>query len=297
MKKNQISKFSNILLNIFFIILAITCVYPFLLVVSVSFSDENSLITYGYNIIPKVFSTEGYQYILKTGDAIFKAYGVSIFVTIVGTFLSVLIILLFAYPLSRKEFKYRTGFAFFLFFTMLFSGGMVPWYIVCKNFLHLSDTIFALFVPYLFNAFYVIITRTFLSTSIPDSLIESARIDGSGEFNTFFKIVVPLAKPAIATVALFSTLGFWNDWWLPLMLINNNENLYNMQYIMYRIINNINYLRSLANQGVYISGDGTLPSEGARMALCIISIGPIIFAYPFFQKFFVKGLTIGAIKG
>lgn len=297
MKQNKISRTSDIFFNILFIIVAVTCIYPFLLVISVSFTDEKSLVYYGYNLIPKVFSTSGYEYVLKTGDAIIRAYGVSIIVTIVGTISSLIVIMLFAYPLSRKEFSYRRGFSFFLFITMLFSGGIVPWYIVCKNLLHLSDTIFALFVPYMFNAFYTIIMRTFLSTTIPDSLIESARIDGSGEFRTFFQIVVPLAKPAIATIGLFSTLGLWNDWWLPLMLISKNEELYNIQYIMYRIINNINYLRGIANQGIYLPGDGSIPSESSRMALCIISIGPIVFAYPFFQRYFIQGLTIGAIKG
>ena len=180
---------------------------------------------------------------------------------------------------------------------MIFSGGMVPWYVVCVKLLHINNTILALLLPYLINGFYVIIMRTFISTNVPDSVIESARIDGSGELRTFFQIVIPLAVPGIATVALFTTLVYWNDWWLPLMLIVDSK-LYNLQYLLYKLMSNIEALARLSSSISSTSSEiSSLPSQGARMAMCIISIGPIILAYPFFQKYFIKGLTIGAVKG
>jgi putative aldouronate transport system permease protein len=286
-------KVSNILIHLFFILLAVLCIYPFLLVIGVSFTNEKSILNYGFQVIPTVFSLDAYKYVLKNLDTIVNAYMVTIFTTVVGTLLSVLTITLYAYALSRKEFYFRKFFTFFIFFTMIFNGGMVPWYIVCVRVLHINNTIFAMILPYVISAWYVMIMRTFFITTIPDSIIESARIDGAGEFRTLFQIVLPLAVPGVATIALFSTLAYWNDWWLPLMLVKDTK-LYNLQYLIYQILNNMDFVNQLADQGRSVA---SLPSESARMAVCVISIGPIIFAYLFFQKYFVKGLTIGAVKG
>jgi putative aldouronate transport system permease protein len=215
-----------------------------------------------------------------------------------GTALSLLVIALYAYPISRKDFKYRNQFTFFVFFTMIFGGGLVPWYMVCVQLLHLKNTIWAMIFPALMNGWYVLIMRTFFATSIPDSIIESAKIDGAGEWRTFFQIVLPLSLPGLATVALFNTLAFWNDWYLPLMFITK-ANLYNLQYTMYKMLANIQFLiqSSSAMSGRASEMLKNLPSETSRMAMCILAVGPIIFAYPFFQKYFVKGLTVGAVKG
>jgi putative aldouronate transport system permease protein len=264
------------------------------LVLGVSFSDEKSIYEFGYKAIPRQFSLAAYQYLFKSPQSILDAYGITIFVTIVGTVISTLVISLYAYAISRREFAFRKFFTVLILITMLFNGGMVPWYIVCVRVLHIQDSIFALILPYLINGWYIIIMRTFFKTTIPDSVIESAKLDGAGEFRTYFKIVLPLSLPGLATVALFTTLGYWNDWWLPLMLINDSK-LYNLQYLIYIIMNNIQFLQTMAERGNILLVD--IPSESARMAMCIITIGPILIAYPFFQRFFIKGLTIGAIKG
>lgn len=295
---NSISRPADAALNLAFIIYTLICVVPLLLVVSVSFTDEISIAKYGYNFFPHKFSTAAYSYLFLNAKGIVTAYGVTIFATIVGAALSVTVMALYAYPLSRRDFKYRNIFAFIVFFTMLFNGGLVPWYLVCTRVLHLQNTIWALIVPYLMNGWYVIIMRTFFSTTIPESIIEAAKIDGAGEFRTFVVVVLPLAKPAIATIALFQTLIYWNDWWLPLMLINNDK-LVNLQYLMYKITTNIQYLTTVASSAAGQTGNtvANMPSETARMAMCILAIGPIVAAYPFFQKYFVKGLTIGGVKG
>lgn len=296
-KIKRISGFWNILLNGIFIIYGLLCIIPLILVVSVSFSDEKSITLFGYKLIPKVFSTYAYEYLFKNASAIFRAYGITIGVTIVGTILSVAVIAMYAYPLSRKTFKYRNIFSFFVFFTMIFNGGLVPWYIVCTQLLHLKDSIFSYIVPSLVSAWYILIMRTFFVTNINDSIIESARIDGAGEFRTFIQIVLPLSKAGLATIALFQTLQFWNEWFLPLMFIENDR-LFNLQYILYRVLVAIQYLTTTSNPG---GNNGAIlarmPSETARMAMCVLAIGPIIIAYPFFQKNFVKGLTVGAVKG
>lgn len=293
---NGISEPANIALNLVFIIYSLIAVVPLILVLSISFSSEMSIAKYGYSFFPREFSTAAYDYLFLNSKAIFDAYGVTIFVTIVGTFLSVMVVALYAYPLSRKDFKYRQFFTFFIFFTMLFGGGLVPWYLVCTKLLGLQNNIWALIVPMLMNGWFVIIMRTFFSTTIPESIIEAAKIDGAGEFRIFAVVVLPLAKPAIATIALFQTIIYWNDWWLPLMLINNDKNI-NLQYLMYKITSNIQYLSQVAATSGGAVNMANLPSDTARMAMCILAVGPIIAAYPFFQKYFVKGLTVGGVKG
>lgn len=292
---NTISKPVNFFLNIFFILCALICIYPLLLVLGVSFSDEQSIYEYGYRVIPQIFSLKAYQYVLHNSSFLGHTYFLTILVTATGTFLSTLVIALYAYPLSRKEFRFRNFFTFFALFTMIFRAGMVPWYIVCVNFLHINNTIWALILPYLINAFFVIIMRTFFITTIPDEIVESARIDGAGEIRTFFTIVVPLSLPGLATIALFNTLSYWNDWWLCLMLVSKQA-LYNVQFTLFQILNNLQMLNTIAQHGG-IEQVNALPGETARMAMAMLAIGPIILAYPFFQRFFIKGLVIGAIKG
>lgn len=297
---NRVSVPANILLNIFFILCVLMCIYPLAMVLGVSLTDNNTLMQSGYNMIPRVFSLEGYAYTLgASGRAILNAYGVTIIVTIVGTLLHLVLTALFAYPLSRPEFKYRNMFMVFIMIPMLFSGGLIPWYVVCTQILHLKDTIYALFVPSLFSTWNVIVLRTFMQSNIPESLVESARLDGSTELQTFWHLILPLSKAGLATIGFMVALGFWNDYWLPLILINK-ESLNNLQYLLYRIMGRIEFLRNIASQSTIAGVDATkiaMPQESARMAMCVLSVGPLIFAYPFFQRYFVKGLTIGAIKG
>ena len=215
-----------------------------------------------------------------------------------GTVLGVVSIGLYSYPLSRKDFKYRTFFTFFSFFTMLFSGGMVSFYVVCRQVLMLSNSIAALYLPLSFSAYWVIVMRTFYATNIPDSILESARIDGAGEWRTLLEIVVPLAKPGLATIALFSAVAIWNNYF-NCMLLNMDSDYYNLQYTIYRMLNSIRFLKENAASmgGAAAAASANLPSETFRMAMAIVTVGPIVLAFPFFQRYFTKGLTIGAVKG
>ena len=293
----KINKKADFMLNIVMILCTIACVLPLIIVFSASITEEKAVTMYGYSLIPREFSLESYKYIFKNIMVILRAYGVTMFVTVAGSTLSLVIISLYAYPISRKDFKYRNVFTVIVFLTMLFNGGLVPWYMVYVNVLHIDDTVMALILPYLMTPLYVLIMRTFFMTSIPEGVIEAARIDGAGEFQTFIRIVLPLAKPVLATIGLFNVLTYWNDWYAPLLFINN-EKLFNLQYLMYRVDKAILYLSNNAgsiNNATQIMAN--LPTQTARMAMAVIAIGPIILAYPFFQRYFVEGLTIGSIKG
>lgn len=291
---NRISFTSNLIINIIFILILIMFILPIILIIIVSFSSEQSITHNGYSFWPSKWSVEAYKGIFKYGRDILNAYGISIFVTAVGSVAATLIIALYAYPLSRSGFKPRNKFAFFAFFTTIFGGGLVPWVIVYSQVLRIDSTVWILIVPYLMNAWWVIIMRTFMKSSVPDELIEAARIDGAGEFRIFFKVVMPLCKAGLATIFLFCLLRFWNDYYLSLIFIKDSH-LYTIQYYMYQMLNNISYL--LSNNNIPAEARRNFPSESARMAIAVIAIGPVIFGYGFFQKYFVKGLTIGAVKG
>lgn len=292
---NRISLSKNIAMNIIFIIYGILCVAPILLVIIISLTDETTILQNGYSFFPAKWSIKSYTYLLQGSGTIFHAYGVSIFVAIVGTLASVFVIALYAYPLSRSNFKYKGFFSFLAYFTMIFGGGLVPWVMIYSRVLKIDNTILVLIVPYLMNAWYVIILRTFMKQSVPEAVIESAKIDGAGEFRTLFVIVLPLCKAGLATIGLFAMLGYWNDWYLPLIFITD-RNCYNIQYLLYKILDNIQFLSS-TNIGSAAQIAASLPSEGARMAIAVFAIGPIVFAYPFFQKYFIQGLTVGSVKG
>lgn len=289
-------KMSGILINGLFALIAFACLYPVLLVIGVSFTDESSLAEYGFKVIPRAWSMDAYRYVVSAGDTIFRAYGITIAVTVIGTVVSTLVVLLYAYPLSRKDFKFRQFFTFMAFFTMLLSGGIVPWYMVCTNVLHLKNTIWVLILPYVMNAWHVIVMRSFFTMSIPAAIIESAKIDGAGEWRILFQLVMPLAVPGIATIALFSTLTYWNDWTLPLYFVTEPQ-MYNLQFLLQSLIANIQML--MENSAMFGTSNllANIPKEGARMALCIIATGPILIVYPFFQKYFIQGLTVGSVKG
>lgn len=292
------STFGNIIINIICVLFCITCIYPVLLVLGISFDSEAAITEIGYRAIPTEFTLYSYKYIFTSAATVLRAYGVTIFVTIVGTVLSVFCMALYGYAISRKEFKYRKFFTFYQFFTMLFGGGMVPWYLVCTQILHINDKIWALILPAMGGAWNIIILKTFFISSVPDGIIESARIDGASELHTFFRIVWPIAVPGIATIALFTVLGYWNDYYNAMMLTSDPK-LQNLQLYLYKMLTNIQMLKDATNAATQQAG-GTikdLPKEGARMAICVISTVPIVFAYPFFQRYFVQGLTVGSVKG
>ena len=288
---------TNIIANIILAVSAIACVFPFIFVIIISLTSEQSLLEHGYSIFPKEWSLDAYKYLLQSGGALAQSYMVTIVVTILGTIINVSMVSSYAYAISRKGFKYRRQFTFLVFFTMLFGGGMVPSYIVMTQVLGLKNTIWALILPLAFNSFNIIVMRTFFQKSVPDSIIESARIDGASEFRIFTKIVIPLAIPGIATIALFSTLAYWNDWFNAMLYIDKTA-LMPLQYILIRIDTSMEFLASNAaalgaNAASVVA---SMPKETAKMAIVVISTLPIIVAYPFFQRYFVNGLTIGAVK-
>jgi putative aldouronate transport system permease protein len=289
---------ANLVFNIILMAYALVCILPILLTISVSFSTEDDVIHQGFGLLPRHFSLDAYQFVFKDGGGVLQSYVVTICNTVVGTLCSLLVISLFAYPLSRNSLKYKKFFTMYIFITMLFSGGLVPWYIVCSQVLHIRNTYFALFLPALFNAWYVIIMRTFYKTTIPDSIIESAKIDGAGELRIFARIVSPISLPCYATVGLFCTLGFWNDWWLSFVLTSEPK-FRTLQLFIYRVLTEASIITQMQNRFTSMSDKilNDLPAETARFAMCVIATGPILFIYPFFQKYFIKGLTVGSVKG
>lgn len=295
---NSISLPAEVIINIILGLFCLACVLPFIFVVIISFSSQNSIREIGFSFVPKEWSLSAYKYIMDLGAQLWVSYFNSFFVTILGTILSVLMCVLYSYALFRKDFKYRRFFTFFSFFTMLFGGGLAPTYMVCKNMLGLSDNYAALIVPMLINPFNIIIMRTFFQSSVPTELIESAAIDGSGEYNTLFKIIVPISKPGIATVALLNALAYWNEWFIPMLYIKKAHYI-PLQYLLMKMQNQADFL--VRNAGVLGAEASkimnTIPQDTLRMALVVLIVIPIACAYPFFQRFIISGLTIGSVKG
>jgi putative aldouronate transport system permease protein len=267
-------------------------------VVIISFSSEESIRQIGYSFRPIEWGVQAYRYVIDLGDQLWRSYFNSFFVTIVGTILSVLICVLYSYALFRVDFKYRKFFTFFSFFTMMFGGGLAPTYVVCKSLLGLKDNYAALIVPMLVNPFNFIIMRTFFQSSVPVSLIEAAAIDGSGEYNTLFKVIVPIAKPGIATVALLNALAYWNEWFIASLYIQDAKYV-PLQYLLMKMQNQVDYLvrnsAQIGAEAAKIMAD--LPQDSLRMALVVLIVIPIACAYPFFQRYIISGLTIGSVKG
>lgn len=274
---------------------ALVCVIPFYLVLVGSFTNEKQILTKGFSFFlsRESFSLEGYKIILESPNSIFDAYGVTIFVTLVGTFFAILIVTMTGYVLSRPDFPWRNGLSFFYFFTTLFSGGLVPSYLLCTKVLHFNNQIYALIIPGLFSVWNMIISKNFMK-AIPHELVESAKMDGAGDFLIYAKIMVPLSKPLIATLSLFTALGYWNDWYNCMLYMSDHEK-WNLQYMLQNILNSAESMTRIANQtGMVVA---TLPTESMKMAMTVVATGPIILLYPFLQKYFVKGMTIGSVKG
>ncbi len=289
------SKSFNRVATIILTFLVIITLLPIILLVIASFTNEQALIRNGYSYFPEAFSLDAYYYMIKQGTMITRAYGVSFLVTIGGTALSVLITTTLAYPMSRKSFKYRNILAFFVFFTMLFNGGIVPSYIMWSRYFHIKNTIWALIIPnYLVTAFNVILVKNFYQNNVPDALVEAAQIDGASELRIFYKIMFPLARPVVATISLFTGLCYWNDWTNGLYYVDN-EKLYSIQLLLMKIMNNIQALK--ANSSLLGTGAVELPGTSVRMAMAFVGILPILLVYPFIQKYLVEGVVIGAVKG
>lgn len=285
------------LLHVLFIIVACTMILPLILVFMVSVTDEMTITRDGYSFFPKIFSFEAYRYLFLDSMTIIRAYGVTIFATVVGSAGGLLLTALLAYPISRNDLPLRKSLSFFIFFTLLFNGGLVPWYLVFTQLLNVKDTIWALIVPgLLLNGFFVLIMRTFFQTTIPMAVIESAYMDGAGESRIFFQIVLRLSTPVLATIGLFVTISYWNDWFNSLVFVNDYR-YYSLQYLLNKILLNIQFLAQNTQNNNSAQLIAQLPTETVRMAMAIVGVGPIVFAYPFFQKYIVKGLTVGAVKG
>ena len=274
-------------------LMALICIIPFIVLISGSFTSENYIRTQGYSLFINEFSTKAYELIFRNPITVFRAYGVSILITGVGTVLGTLLITMTAYVICRKDFKYRNHFSFFFYFTTLFNGGMVSTYIFYIQYLRLKDSLWALILPGLFNVFYLLIMRSFVNT-IPPSLIEASKIDGAGEYRIFFQVVFPLLKPGLATVGLFMALGYWNDWYNAMLYINSNVK-FPLQYMLYNLLQQTQALARIASQSGISVAD--LPSNSLKMAMAIVATGPILLVYPFVQKYFVKGITVGSVKG
>ena len=293
---NDISDATSLLLHIIFSIMALCCILPIVLVIIVSFSSQQSIFLRGYTFFPAEFSTEAYRYFFKLGDQIIRSYGITLFVSLFGTLFSLAVMSPFAYVLSRPDYPYRKYFTVALLIIMMFNGGIVPSYIINTRYLHLGNSIGALIFPMALNPFYIIILRTFFKT-MPFEIIEAARIDGTPEPVIFTKIMLPLSKPALATIGMFTVIDYWNEWFLGMLYITDIKK-YPIQTLLQSMQNSLRALSEASlNALEYQDLLKSAPADNGRMALTVLVIIPILLAYPFFQRFFVKGLTIGSIKG
>ncbi|MDO4325871.1 MAG: carbohydrate ABC transporter permease [bacterium] len=293
-KQSKEDKVLNGFFYLFITGFSIVCLIPFILVISASFTEETVLTKVGYSLWPSQVSLDAYKLVLTAGD-IPQAYLVTIFITVVGTLISMCLTCTVAYAMSVKNFKSRGRLALFIYFTMLFNGGLVPSYLLIKKFLGIDNTIWVLLLPSLCNAWNILLMRNFFN-GLPDSLAESAKIDGANDVTILLKIILPISTPGIATIGLFYALSYWNEWYKCLLYIDSSHaNLYTLQYLIQRILRQVNYAANLPAESAALAG--TLPTYSFRMATIVVAIGPIVLLYPFLQKYFVQGLTVGSVKG
>ena len=291
----DLKRLPKIVIYLVLILICCICVIPIITVVSISLSSDLTIMKEGYGILPKDFTTEAYRYVFKDWVSIIRSYGVSLFVKVFGCAAGLILNALMAYVLSRHDYAYRKQLTLVLTIPMVLNGGLVPTYIWLTKYMHLKNTIWVMIVPMLVVPWFIILLRTFFS-QIPYSLIEAATVDGAGEMTIFARIILPLSKPALATVGMFITLNYWNDWFLPLMYIDKRE-LYNLQYRLYIMMRDVQeMIKNSAMSGMGISV-ADIPTESMRMAMCVVAAGPMLMVFPFFQKYFVKGLTVGGVKG
>ena len=291
-KQNMIGQ---IILNALFIVMAVAVVIPFIILVSVSLSNETDISYFGYRLIPKRIDLTAYRYVFKHPKTILDAYKVTAIFSFVSMILNTVVTSLFAYPLSRKIFKQRNKLSLFMYFTTMFSGGLVPTYILITQYLHLANTIWVYIIPGMFGVWNAFVMRTFFN-GLPESLIESAYMDGAGEYRILFQIVYPLSTPVLATIAVGTFLGKWNDWNTAMLYIDDSK-LYSLQYMLQRIIQNLTLLQNNEEAAMLFSDAAEVPAETVRMAMAVVVAGPILFVFPFFQKYFTKGMVMGSVKG
>lgn len=284
------------MVNIFFIILSLVFILPIVSIFSISLTSEADILEFGYRLIPRSIDTIAYEYVFKNPKQILDSYKVTILISVVGTLFSTLFMMMCSYTLARKGFKYKRIISFYLFFTLLFNGGLIPSYILTAKYLNLRDTIWVLILSGLVNVWYIFILRTFIQ-GIPESIIESALIDGASEYRIFASLILPLSKPAIATIGLLNLFGYWNNWMTALLYIRKKE-LYPLQYLLQKIMMDIQaVIQNMDKLPRAVIEEMDIPSETTRMALAVVAAGPMLIIMPFFQKYFVRGLTVGSVKG
>lgn len=289
------SKWFSVFVDILLVFLILACLIPFWLLIASSLTSESSLLHDGYSLIPREFSLESYKYLMGAMDSIGRAYMMSIVIAVIGVSTSLLLTILLAYPLSRPNLPGRRFFSLALFVTMLFNGGLVPTYLVYTNLLNVKDSLWGMIIPYLLlNPFMVIMMRTYFTSSIPGEVLEAARIDGANEVQTLVRIVLPMSKPIIATVCLMTLIGYWNNWTNGVYFLTNRTDLYGIQNYLNDVMNKATFLQS--HMTGMLNADA-IPNTGVRMAIAVIAVIPLLIAYPFFQKYFVKGITLGSVKG
>ena len=291
-KKSRSTTAFNAAGYVLILLAAAFCLFPLILIVSGSFTENSVLMRTGYKLWPSKFSLAAYQQLLMYPEGIAAAYATTILVTVIGTAVGLMLISMTGYVLQRKDFKYRNSISFIIYFTTVFGGGMVPWYILLSKYLHMTNSYLARVFPLLMTPFLIILMRTFISSSVPGEIIESAKIDGAGDFKIFTHIILPVIGPGLATVGLFLALGYWNDWYLTSLFITNRK-MYSLQYYLYDMLNSVRFAQEM---GIY-TGDVQLPTESIKMAMVVIVTGPIIFLYPFVQRYFIAGITVGSVKG
>jgi len=274
-------------------IVAVFAIFPIILLVSGSFTSETAISRYGYSIIPREFSLKAYEVVFQYPQDIIRSYAVTIMITAIGVAIGLLVVAMTAYVLSRKDFLYRNQLAFFFYFTTLFNGGLLSTYIFVVRHLNLKNSIWALILPILINVFYLLIMRSFMK-SIPDSIVESAKIDGAGEIRIFMKLILPLATPGLATIGLFIALDYWNDWYNAMLYISDYR-MYPLQYMLFAMLSATEAMSRISSAASIPMID--MPSQSLKLAMAVVAMGPIVLIYPFVQKYFVKGITLGAVKG
>lgn len=293
-KKSKSTIAFEIITYVMLAIGSIVCVLPFIIILSGSFTNNTTILTQGYSIFPRDFTMSAYNTIFKAPKDILQAYKMTFYYTIVGTALGLFMITLTGYVISRREFKYRNQVSFLIYFTSIFGGGMIPWYLMYANVLNMKGSTFAIWFPALMSPFLVILMRTFIVGSVPEAITESAKIDGAGHFTIFIKIVMPVLGPGLATVGLFLALGYWNDWYRSSMF-STNSSTWELQFYLYDLLNATTALKQMSQSTSISTAD--LPTESVKLAMAVVATGPVLLLYPFVQKYFVSGITVGAVKG
>ncbi|WP_336775557.1 carbohydrate ABC transporter permease [Paenibacillus sp. MMO-58] len=282
--------FGYVVISIF----ALCCLLPFLLILGTSFTSESAIKKFGFNFWPKEFSTFAYKIVFENPDIIVGSYIVTILLTVAGTAIGLFLVAMTGYALQRPDFGYRNGISFFIYFTTLFSGGLVPFYLLVTQYLSLKDNYLAVLLPGLLSPFLIIMMKSFVR-SIPHAITESAKIDGAGDFTIFLRLILPMTTPALATIGLFIALGYWNEWYNSMLFLSPNMEYRPLQLFLYNVVTSADFVRNSAAASNVSLRD--VPLESMKMATAVVATGPVIMFYPFVQRYFIKGITVGAVKG